>query len=120
MNIKYLLIVKPAAGLNIQDRPAPQSQGAIKRRAVGKGTVLNAANIINFQGVKYAQLVPIDPARPEWVRVAEPGSAVNEYVEVIELAPEPGTPDLSDLATELRALTQAVTSLATEIHERKS
>lgn len=85
MNAKYLLMVKPAAGLNIWDTPRPQSQGAKKRRVVVKGFQLYATQIINFQGVPYANLIPVDPTKPEWVRVAEAGSAINEYCEVIVL-----------------------------------
>lgn len=85
MNAKYLLIVKPSNGLNIWDTPRPQSQGAVKRRTVGKGTFLHAYEIINFEGVRYAYLVPVDPAKPEWARVAERGSTVNEYLEEVLL-----------------------------------
>lgn len=88
MNTKFLLIVKPAAGLRIWDTPRPQSEGAILRRAEAKGAMLYASMVINFQGVPYACLVPRDPTKPEWVRVAEAGSKVNEYCEVIVLEDE--------------------------------
>ena len=85
MNAKFLLIVKPANGLKIWDTPRPQSEGAILRRTEVKGKMLYASMIINFQGVPYACLIPRDPTKPEWVRVAEAGSEINEYCEVVVL-----------------------------------
>lgn len=85
MNAKFLLVIKPAAGLKIWDTPRPQSQGAVLRRTEGKGKMLYASMIVNFQGVPYACLIPRDPEKPEWVRVAEAGSQINEYCEVIVL-----------------------------------
>ncbi len=69
--IRYLIIITAPAGLKIMDTPRPQSQGAIVRRAEGKGSQLYAYKIINFAGVDYAMLVPRDPNKPDWMRMGE-------------------------------------------------
>lgn len=85
---KFLLTVKPPAGLIVLDTPRPLGQGAAKRRVEVKGAQLYAYDIFTFEGgVRYALLVPREPGKPEWVRVAEAGSLVPEYVDVKELAP---------------------------------
>lgn len=84
MEQKYQLIVKVACGIVVRDRPAPESQGANKMRSEPVGKSLVAHTIINIGGVSYAGLVPQNPLRPEWVRVAEADHSI-EYVEVIEL-----------------------------------
>jgi len=94
MEAKILLIVLPPAGLNIWDTPRPQSQGALLRRAVAKGTPLYAYRIVNFQGVPYAWLQPQDPNKPEWVRVAE-ADGVTKYVEIIQSEVEPAPNQLA-------------------------
>jgi len=104
---KYLLIVKVSKGLIIRDTPRPQSEGAIPLRAVAVGKALYAYQIINVAGVDYARLVPQNPIKPEWVRVAEPDGSV-EYVDVIELKTQ-------DSASS--ALADAITLLATAVHE---
>lgn len=104
---KFLLIVKPTTGLNIWDLPRPQSEGAIKRRAVPKGTPLDAYSIHNFGGVPYALLVPQDPTRHEWVRVAEADHSI-EYVDVIELE---DTSQDGKIAQAINNLADAVRSL---------
>lgn len=105
---KFLLVVKPTAGLNIWDTPRPQSEGARKRRSVPVGTTLYATGVFNFSGVQYANLVPIDPTKPEWVRVAEAGSKVNEYCDVIVLE----SSDNSEMA-----ISEAITRLAKAIEK---
>ena len=82
---KYQLIVKVPKGVVVRDRPAPDSQGAAKMRAEPIGKSLMAYTIINIGGVDYAGLIPQNPLRPEWVRVAEADHSI-EYVEVIPLA----------------------------------
>lgn len=109
MEAKILLIVKPAAGLNIWDTPRPKSQGALLRRAVAKGTPLHAYKIINFQGVPYAWLAPQDPTKAEWVRVKEADGSV-EYVDVLDLDSDPS--DTSALATAITLLATAIRDLA--------
>lgn len=84
MEPKFQLIVKVASGVIVRDRPAPQSQGAVKMRAEPVGKSLMAYTIINIGGVDYAGLIPQNPLRPEWVRVAEADHSI-EYVEVIPL-----------------------------------
>ena len=87
MEPKYLLIVKVPQGLVIRDTPRPQSQGGIERRRVGAGTPLQAYRIVNVGGVEYAWLVPQNPQKAEWVRVAEADHSI-EYVEVLDMEPE--------------------------------
>ena len=84
MEPKYLLIVKVPRGLVIRDTPRPQSQGGSNMRSVAVGTSLMCYGIHNIQGVDYAQLVPQNPLKPEWVRVAEADHSI-EYVDVIPL-----------------------------------
>lgn len=114
MQIKYLLIVKPAAGLNIWDTPRPQGQGAIKRRTETKGAQLYAYDIHYFEGVPYARLVPRDPTRPEWARVSERGSATPEYVDVIQMESEQ---DL-DLGSAINKLAASIEKLAEKLAEK--
>jgi hypothetical protein len=85
---KFLLIIKPQQGLYTLDTPRPRGEGAQTRRTLAKGAQVYAYDIFNFQGVKYAWLVPADPLKPEWCRVAERGSQVNEYCEEIPLDTE--------------------------------
>jgi hypothetical protein len=87
MEAKYLLIVKVPRGVIVRDRPAPDSMGAARMRTEPVGKSLNAYIIVNIQGVDYAGLMPQNPLRPEWVRVAEADHSI-EYVEVI---PREGT-----------------------------
>lgn len=110
MEPRYLLIVKPPAGLKIWDTPRPQSEGAIQRRSEAKGAQLYAYSIHNFQGVPYARLVPRDPTKPEWVRVSEAGAAVNTWCDVIDLAPSDDATDR--LAGAIDRLAIAVSALA--------
>jgi len=104
---KYLLIVKVVKGLVIRDTPRPESQGGRPMRSVAVGSQLYALGIHNIGGVNYAQLVPQNPLKPEWVRVAEADHSV-EYVDVIEL--KPASDD--GLADAVRELTNAVRDLA--------
>jgi len=104
---KYLLIVKTVKGLVIRDTPRPQSEGGIPMRTVAVGTALYAYQIVNISGVNYARLVPQNPIKPEWVRVAEADHSV-EYMDVIELQ----TQDSAN-----SALADAVTLLATAVRE---
>ena len=106
MEPKYLLIVKVPQGLQIRDTPRPQSQGSIARRAVGVGSTLLAYRIINVNGVDYAWLVPQNPQKAEWVRVAEADHSI-EYVEVLEMEPEN-----DGLADAIHHLAQAIVVLA--------
>lgn len=84
MDPKYLLIVKVPRGVIVRDRPAPDSMGAARMRTEPVGKSLNAYIIVNIQGVDYAGLIPQNPLKPEWVRVAEADHSI-EYVDVIKL-----------------------------------
>lgn len=84
MEPKYLLIVKVPRGLVIRDTPRPQGQGGSNMRSVPVGASLMCYDIHNIQGVDYARLVPQNPLRPEWVRVAEADHSI-EYVDVIAI-----------------------------------
>ena len=118
MEPKFLLIVKVPRGLNILDTPRPQSAGAVVRRSVPVGTPLDAFGIHNVQGVDYARLVPQNPLKKEWVRVAEADQSI-EYVDVIPLG---GDGETSQLIQALSELANANTLLATALRElaRKS
>jgi hypothetical protein len=85
------------------DTPRPESQGGIARRVVAVGTALDAYSIHNISGVDYARLVPQNPLKREWVRVAEADHSI-EYVDVIPL--EEG----SDIASAIRELADAIRS----------
>jgi hypothetical protein len=119
MSAKYLLTVDVPAGLNILDRPSSQSQGALRRRAVGVGTPLEALLIVTPQGVPYAKLVPQNPQRPEWVRMGEAGYAtkqpdgsftfnesIKHYVVVDEMPPDP-----NDMVAAVNRLADAIFEL---------
>lgn len=84
MEPKYLLIVKVPRGLIIRDTPRPESQGGIRMRTEAVGKQLYAYGVHNIDGVDYARLVPQNPQKPEWVRVAEADHSI-EYVDVIPL-----------------------------------
>jgi hypothetical protein len=106
MEPKYLLIVKSPRGLIVRDTPRPESQGGRNMRAVPVGTQLYAYDIHNIDGVPYARLVPQNPQKPEWVRVAEADHIV-EYVDVIDIG-------ISDPMSELA---NSITLLATALRE---
>jgi hypothetical protein len=110
MDPKYQLIVKVKDGVIVRDRPAPQAQGANKMRAEPVGKSLMAYTIINIGGVNYAGLIPQNPLRPEWVRVAEADHSI-EYVEVIPLAGDAST----SLSTAIDRHADAVENLAEAI-----
>jgi hypothetical protein len=104
---KYQLIVKVPKGVIVRDRPAPDSQGANKMRAEPVGKSLMAYTIINIGGVDYAGLIPQNPLRPEWVRVAEADHSI-EYVEVIPL-----------VSNESNAIADAIFRLAFAVEQLK-
>lgn len=108
MEPKYLLIVKSASGLIVRDTPRAESQGGRRMRGVGVGSALYAYDIHNVGGVEYARLVPQNPQKPEWVRVAEADRSV-EYVDVIKLG---GGQAESELTRAITLLAQAVNALA--------
>lgn len=112
MEAKFLLIVKVPRGIVVIDTPRAQGQGAIVRRSVAVGTPLEAYGIHNINGVNYARLVPQNPQKSEWVRVAEADHSI-EYVDVIELDP----PENNELMSVLRELASSNTLLATALRE---
>lgn len=107
MSPKLLLIVKVTSGLIIRDTPRPESKGGKAIRKVGVGTQLYAYDTHFFDDVEYARLVPVNPQRPEWCRVAE-ADGETEYVEKIEL---------ESSKDPISALADAVTLLATAVRE---
>ena len=109
---RYLLIVKVRNGLWIRDTPRPKGQGGADMRVVAVGKPLYAYNIINIDGVPYARLVPQNPLKPEWVRVAEADHSI-EYVDVIDLASE----NEDTLAKSIAALAASITLLALEVRK---
>jgi hypothetical protein len=62
-----------------------------------------AYSIHNIGGVDYARLVPENPQRPEWVRVAEADKSM-VYVDVIDL----GESGDSDIAQALNRIADAL------------
>jgi len=103
MEPRFLLIVKVPKGIVIRDTPRPEGQGGNHMRAVPVGRSLYAYGVHNIQGVDYARLVPQNPQRPEWVRVAEADHSI-EYVDVIDL----GTSDDSSVAAAIIRLADAI------------
>jgi hypothetical protein len=71
-------------------------------RAEPVGKSLMAYTIINIGGVDYAGLIPQNPLRPEWVRVAEADHSI-EYVEVISLGSSSGTGAIADALNRIAA-----------------
>lgn len=108
MEPKFILIVKVPNGLRILNAPRPISQGARVMRNVSVGASLEAYDIHNIGGVDYARLVPQNPQRPEWVRMAEADHSI-EYVDVIELE---SNQDNRELANAILSLADAVRELA--------
>lgn len=109
MEPRYLLIVKVVKGLVVRDTPRPESQGGRAIRSVGVGGALYAYNIINVGGVDYARVVPQNPQKPEWVRVAEADGSI-EYVDVLDLESSDGQSDLA----------RAINNLADAIRKQKA
>lgn len=114
MKPRYLMIVKPAAGLVILDTPRPRGEGAQVRRTLMKGAQVYAYEIFNFQGVPYAMLVPADPLKPEWARVSEKGSLVPEYLDKIEIDMTPEND--SGIVRALNNIAQQLGRIADAIH----
>lgn len=108
MEPKYMLIVKSPHGLVVRDAPLPQSEGGNNMRTVRAGTPLMCYDIHNLSGVDYARLVPQNPLRSEWVRVAEADHSI-EYVDVIAL--EKDADPMTDLAGAVRLLADAVAGM---------
>jgi len=106
MEPKFLLIVKVPRGIVIRDTPRPESQGGRPMRSIAVGAQIYAYGIHNINGVEYARLVPRDPTRQEWIRVAEADHSI-EYVDVINLDSNDSTGELVD----------AITLLATAVRD---
>ncbi len=118
MEAKFIVIVTEPVGWIIRDTPRPESQGAIRRRAEAPGQQLHAYEILSFDGVPYAYLVPQYAAKPEWGRVSEIGGVifdgdgnfqsqvdhVKSYVKVIPIV----RPEKSDIASALHEIAQAI------------
>jgi hypothetical protein len=109
MEPKFLLIVKVPRGIVVRDTPRPESQGGRAMRNVAAGTALYAYDIHNIAGVEYARLVPQNPQKPEWVRVAEAQPGM-EYVDVYPL--EKIDSENEALVAAIRELTNAIRSKA--------
>lgn len=103
MNPKYVLI--PLTSVPVLDTPRSKTDGAIKRRDAYIGFPLQAYDVFRFDGVPYAWLVPQNPTKPEWVRVAEADGSL-EYVKVVEVSPSKDTEIVSLLKEILFVLRQ--------------
>lgn len=109
MEPKFLLIVTVPRGIVIRDTPRPEGAGGRAMRSAAVGAQLYAYDIHNIDGVDYARLVPQNPQKPEWIRVAEAGNSL-QYVDVIDLGSSQD--GLLDLATAVTVLAAAVRELA--------
>jgi hypothetical protein len=103
MQAKYNILITAKAGLNVWDRPAAQSEGAIKRYAQPCGSTRDAYQIINQDGVPYAQLVPQNPIKPEYMRLNE-----RDMSQVYAIATPLNSGIDSDLAEAIRYLADAI------------
>lgn len=123
MQPKFLLIVTETAGWVILDTPRARSSGALSRRAEPVGKPIHAYEIILFDGVPYAYLIPQDTNKPEWGRVGEKGSViingdgtitqvegVKAYVKVTNL--QTSTEGGGDIASALREVAASIRLLA--------
>lgn len=108
---KFVLIVIAENGIVVRDTPRSQTEGGIRMRAEAVGKQLLAFSIHNIGGVPYARLVPQNPQKPEWVRVAE-ADGVTRYVDVA-----PMTAD-GEAAAATEKLADAINHLA-EVLDRK-
>ena|SRR5688500_3145291 len=113
MQPSLLLVVTVRDGLLVRDTPRPESRGSKVLRKVSVGGQLYAYRIHHFENVAYARIVPINPQRPEWVRVAE-ADGEKTYVDVIELDVKDSTTAIADAIT---LLANAITLLATTFRE---
>lgn len=118
---KYRLIVIEPFGWKILDRPTATANSS---RADVVGRMRYAYDIISYEGVAYASLVPNDPNKIEWGRVAEQGGVlfdddgnyvkqvkgVRAYVKVIPLINNE-----SILISVMRELIIAIVNLTLEI-----
>jgi hypothetical protein len=118
MEAKYIIIVTEPAGWLIRDTPRPESQGAIRRRAEAPGAQPHAYEILPFDGVPYAYLVPQNSMKPEWARVGEAGSVIfdedgnfvrqvagiKSYVKVVPIV----RPEENEIASALREVASAI------------
>ncbi len=111
MEPKYIGIVRVSAGLVIRDTPRPKGQGGREIRSVPVGTQLDITYILDVGGVNYARLVPQNPLKPEWVRVAEADNST-VYVDVIELDVPSG--ENGDLIDAINHLARAIETLASK------
>jgi hypothetical protein len=110
---RYLLIVKVPRGLKIMDTPRPEGAGGVVRRLEMVGRALHAYGIHNIDGVDYARLVPLNPLKSEWLRVAEADDSLR-YVDVIKLEESDETRELTEA---LRELANANTLLSLALRE---
>jgi len=124
---KFRLIVTEPFGWKILDRPQPIGGGANSPRADMVGSLKYAYEIISIDGVPYACLVPKDPNKVEWGRVAEQGGAlfdddgnyveqvkgIRAYVKVIPLINNE-----SLLVVVIRELISAIVNLTFEIRAK--
>jgi len=109
---KYLLIVRAKAGLKVRDTPRPESEGGVARRSEPVGKQLYAYDIHWIGPVQYARLVPQNPLKPEWVRVAEADNSV-VYVDVIALEGSTGGDNgVGAIAAALNRIADALLVLA--------
>lgn len=89
---RYKLTVMVKSGMTSRDKPGSQNDGAnaMNTYAVGSPN-LYAFQVIQVNGVPYAQIVPRNPTKPEWMRVAEADNSLI-YLKVEDLYPNEPVP----------------------------
>jgi hypothetical protein len=124
---KFRLIVTEPAGWRILDRPQPIGGGANSPRSDMVGSLKYAYEIISIEGVPYACLVPKEPNKVEWGRVAEQGGVLfddhGEYVEQVKgvrayVKVIPLVDNESLLVVVMRELINAIINLTLEIRAK--
>ena len=110
---RYKCVVQVRAGMTSRDTPRAQNDGGMAMNLYKVGDTLYAFQILQVKGVPYAQIVPRDPMKPEWVRVAEADNSII-YLKVEDLYPnEPENGgDSADLTRAVYRLADAILALA--------
>lgn len=105
-------IILPLVSCPIWDTPRSQALGAIKRRNAIIGKPLLVYDILVFDGgVEYAWLVPQDPTRDEWVRMAEAGGTP-KYADRFPITSSGADASTNTLISVLREIKNAIEQLA--------
>lgn len=114
---RYKCVVFAKLGMTSRDTPRSQSDGGIAMNTYKVGDTIYAFQILQVKGVPYAQIVPRDPMKPEWIRVAEADNAII-YLKVTDLYPDEEQEhhggESDELARAVNRLADAVLTLASK------